>query len=616
MLREGTKTIRVNGKICFGGRSFLSVLASTVAFGLVAMLSADTPTQCQPGILDISFRGTGKVTTDIGNSNDNGAALAIQADGKIVVVGPSFDGSNYNFAVVRYNSDGSLDTSFNGTGKVITNISGSSDDRALSVAIQSDGKIVVAGASYYIGNDDFAVVRYNSDGSLDPSFNGNGKVTTDFGGSGEVARSVAIQGDGKIVVAGDSNYDFAVVRYNSDGTLDTSFNGTGKVTTSVGNGDDVGNSVAIQGDCKIVVAGYSNSGSNYDFAVVRFNSDGSLDTSFNGIGKVTTDFGGSDDSGYSVAIQADGKIVVAGGIGSYPNYYFAIVRYNANGSLDASFNGTGKVITDFGNHSDEGRSVAIQGDGKIVVAGSTFNPNSRADIAVARYNSDGSLDTSFNGTGKAVTGIDISDDEGHSVAIQGDGKIVVSGYSRIGSGTDFAVVRYIGECAPLQLRFAVSRKRHGSAGNFDVDLPITGQPGVECRIAETGGNHTLVFTFNSQIVDGNASVTRGSGSVSGSPRIAGNTMTVNLTGVNNAQTLTVTLNGVTDQFSQVLPDVAVSVKMLVGDTNGNGSVNASDVGQTKFQIGQPVTPANFRTDVNVSGAINSTDVALVKAHSG
>ena len=168
----------------------------------------------------------------------------------------------------------------------------------------------------------------------------------------------------------------------------------------------------------------------------------------------------------------------------------------------------------------------------------------------------------------------------------------------------------------LQLTLAVSRKTHGSAGNFDIPLPLSGSPGVECRTGGATDDYTLVLTFTNNVTSGNASVTGGIGSVSGTPVFSGNTMTVNLTGVANAQTLTVTLSGVTDEFSQVLPDTPVSVNMLIGDTSGNGVVNATDVAQTKAQVGQPVTGSNFRTDVNASGIINATDVAIVKAHSG
>ena len=168
----------------------------------------------------------------------------------------------------------------------------------------------------------------------------------------------------------------------------------------------------------------------------------------------------------------------------------------------------------------------------------------------------------------------------------------------------------------LQLGSAVSGKTHGAAGTFDIPLPLSGNPGVECRTGGTTGDYTLVFTFTNNVTSGNASVTGGIGSVLGMPTFSGNTMTVNLTGVANAQTLTVTLSGVTDEFSQVLPNTPVSVNMLIGDTSGNGVVNATDVAQTKGQVGQPVTSSNFRTDVNANGIINTSDVAIVKAHSG
>ena len=166
----------------------------------------------------------------------------------------------------------------------------------------------------------------------------------------------------------------------------------------------------------------------------------------------------------------------------------------------------------------------------------------------------------------------------------------------------------------LVITSAVSRKIHGAAGTFDVNLPLTGAPGVECR--NSGGNHTLVFTFANDIASGNASVTSGTGSVAGSPTFATNTMTVNLTGVTDVQKITVTLSNVTDSFAQVLPNTAVSMNLLIGDTSGNKTVNASDVSQTKVQSGQAVTVTNFRTDVTSNGSINGSDVSLVKSRSG
>jgi hypothetical protein len=162
--------------------------------------------------------------------------------------------------------------------------------------------------------------------------------------------------------------------------------------------------------------------------------------------------------------------------------------------------------------------------------------------------------------------------------------------------------------AALHVFSAVSRKSHGGAGIFDIPLP-----GVECRI---GDNHTFVFTFNNNVTSGEAIVSGGAGRVVGRPIILGDTITVNLTGVTNAQVITVTLRDVVDVFSQVLAATSVSATILAGDTSGNGIVNASDIAQTKAQLGRPVTGANFRTDVNANGAINSSDVAIVRAHTG
>ncbi len=166
----------------------------------------------------------------------------------------------------------------------------------------------------------------------------------------------------------------------------------------------------------------------------------------------------------------------------------------------------------------------------------------------------------------------------------------------------------------LEMTSAVSRKTHGAAGSFDIDLPLSGTPGVECR--SSSGNHTLVFTFTNNVLSGSASVIAGTGSVSGSPIFSGKTITVNLAGVTDAQNITVSLNGVTDSFSQVLPSTPVTMSVLPGDTGGDGSVNSADVGQTKSQSGNLVTGSNFREDVNVDGDLNSGDVGLVKSKSG
>jgi hypothetical protein len=167
---------------------------------------------------------------------------------------------------------------------------------------------------------------------------------------------------------------------------------------------------------------------------------------------------------------------------------------------------------------------------------------------------------------------------------------------------------------PLQLTTVVSRKTHGAAGDFDVALPLSGSAGVECR--STSGNHTFVFTLTNNVVSGNAAVTTGTGTVSGSPTFSGNTMTVSLTGVTDQQQITVTISNVMDTFGQTLPDTSVNAVILAGDTNGNSTVNAADVAQTKAEQGAPVDQTNFRTDVNANGTINAADAALVKGSLG
>ncbi len=322
---------------------------------IVLFLALTTTTSAQPGSLDYTFDTDGKVTTAFGTSADRGNSVASQPDGKIVEAGYTWNGTDYDFALARHHTDGTLDNSFSVDGKVTTAF-GTGNDRGNSVAIQPDGKIVVAGSSVNDNNYDFALARYNTDGTLDNSFNGDGKVTTDFGSGADQGYSVAIQPDGKIIVAGytDNGMDaeFALARYNTDGTLDNSFSVDGKVTTDFGTGEDGGNSVAIQPDGKILVAGASFNGTGHDFALARYNMDGTLDNSFSVDGKVTTAFGTDFNYGRSVAIQPDGKIVVAGSSINDHILDFALARYNTDGTLDNIFSVDGKATTAFGTGED------------------------------------------------------------------------------------------------------------------------------------------------------------------------------------------------------------------------------------------------------------------------
>ncbi|MBL0317399.1 MAG: T9SS type A sorting domain-containing protein [Flavobacteriales bacterium] len=403
----------------------------------------------QAGTLDPDFDSDGKVITEIGNADDFGYAMVIQPDGKILVCGYSDNGTLDDIAITRYNSDGSLDNSFDGDGIVTTTL-GEDGGRAHAMAIQNDGKIVLAGYSYNGIDNDFALMRYNSDGSIDNSFDSDGYVTTGFAlFSNDRAFAVTIQDDGKILVAGYftnevSGRDFALIRYNEDGSLDSTFSG-GVVTTALALGGDEARKILLQNDGKILVIGFSFDSATRVFAVTRYNSDGSLDNTFDTDGIVTTSLSDIDDASYGGALQSDGKIVVTG-YTHVDTYDFGVVRYNTDGSLDNTFDNDGFVITSVGtstSSADTPFSLSIQNDGKIVAAG--FAQNADNDFALVRYNSDGSIDNTFGINGIVTTNIGQSgsDDEIRAVLIQSDGKILAAGNTNNGTDNDFALARYI-----------------------------------------------------------------------------------------------------------------------------------------------------------------------------
>ncbi|MFE5711448.1 calcium-binding protein [Streptomyces sp. NPDC056501] len=292
-----------------------------------------------PGDLDPGFDGDGRVTTDFGGFDQAGGVVVQVADSKIIAAGPA----GGNFALARYNADGSLDTTFDTDGKVTTDFGGA--DEAFGVAVQADNKIVAAGRSDTGGTNDFALARYNpTDGSLDTTFDTDGRVITNFGGNSDQADELAVQADGRIVAAGGSdaggNPNFALARFNpTDGSLDTTFDTDGRVTTDFV-GVDAATSLAVQSDGNIVAAGRSNTAGTVDFALARYNAtDGTLDTTFHADGRVTTDFGGFD-SAAGVAVQPDGKIIAAGARSASGNTDFALARYQGGQEVEADLSVT------------------------------------------------------------------------------------------------------------------------------------------------------------------------------------------------------------------------------------------------------------------------------------
>ncbi len=546
--------------------------------------------------------GDGIVTTDLNHGTDKAYSVSVQTDGKILVAGNSYDGRrNIYFALVRYNSDGSLDTGFSGDGKVTTAIG--SEDYGNSLTVQSDGKILVAGYSWNNTDGSFALVRYNSNGSLDTSFSGDGKVTTAMGFPYSYGNSVTLQADGKILLAGISDYGgnggIALVRYNSDGSLDTGFSGDGKVTTAVGLYSE-GNSVIIQADGKILVAGISNTniyGTNERIALVRYNSDGSLDTGFSDDGKVTTAVG-SQGFGKSVALQADGKILVAGYSWNGSNPDFALVRYNRNGSLDTSFSGDGKVTTAIGL-DDYGYAVAVQADGKILVAGSSNDGVRNVYFALVRYNSDGSLDTGFSGDGKVTSNIGINYwNQGYSISIQAGGKILVAGTSSYhGNNVDFGLMRYNAD-GSLDRTFDAVNTLNGSARYaargaavvldstvqiYDAELAVQGHyAGASVTLARHGGaNRQDIFSGigNLNFSGINAVL---SGVIIGTVSNANGTMTIHFNSNATQARVDETLSSLAYSNMSNTPSASVQIDWTLNDGNTAGVLTA--IGSTTVVI--------------------------------
>jgi uncharacterized delta-60 repeat protein len=405
----------------------------------------------------ISFEGGFTIETDgltpLNNvvtgpiPRDRSRAIVTQPDGRIVSVGGAFNGTNDDFGVARYNADGSLDTTFDGDGKLTTDFAGGAD-AARAVALQADGKLIVAGEAGNGSDNDIAVARYNSDGSLDASFGSGGKVRLDLTGTDDVVQSVAVRGDGKIVVAGSvgdgAGRDFLVAQLNADGSIDDSGFGThGFASLDFAGGADYVTALTVQSDGKIVLAGTANLGATAtqtDFALARFNSDGTLDATFGVGGKQTTDIGASADFVEALAVQpGDGKLILAGHTSHDTDASFAIARYSKDGGIDPSFGSGGTLTEDFGGSNDYAYAVAVQPDGKVLVAGYTHAASD--DFAVLRLDASGAVDTTFGVGGKVRIDFDSGEDIAATLTQQADGKILVAGWAATSTSDDFAMVR-------------------------------------------------------------------------------------------------------------------------------------------------------------------------------
>jgi uncharacterized delta-60 repeat protein len=427
--------------------SFRAAAVGALALATLSIVAQPAAAAVSTGYLDHTFSDDGKVLTNVAG-DDTGEAVAVQADRKVVVAGTTHGGTD--IALVRYDTGGALDPSFDGDGIVITDLSG--DDAAFAVAIQADGKIVVGGFT-----DDgvsAALLRYDTDGTLDTTFGGGDGVATISAGTGAVFVGIAIQSDDSIVAAGMGNFtgffggDALVARFDPSGVPDASFGGgDGITTTKIGFGGFVGD-VGLQSDGAIVVVGASLSiTGNENMAVLRFGSTGTLDTTFGGDGIVKTDATAGPDSGSAVALLSDGSIVA---IGTSGYEYGLLVGYNDDGTLNTGFGTDGIVQTELGGYGGGFAAGTRQSDDRIVAVGdgTAVNSDGSPGILTARYTSTGQLDPTFGRDGTVFTSFGIGPFGGPQtspagVAIAPGGKIVVAGTNTDDAGaSDIAAVRY------------------------------------------------------------------------------------------------------------------------------------------------------------------------------
>ena len=410
--------------------------ALLLALGLPAPSAwASVPRQ---GSLDRSFGVGGVVTTSFGVDYATARAEAIDTDGNIVAVGGTADFTNGTFAVARYDLTGHLDTTFDTDGTVTTAIG--TNSYATGVGFEPDGKVVVSGYTSN-GFGDVAVARYDTDGSLDPAWATGGIATEPIGDHAEYASSLAVQADGKVLVTGSTDTaagrDLFTLRFNTDGTLDPTWSSDGIVTTSIG-AWTLGGGIALDPSGDVVVTGSTRGAdSTLNFTVLRYTAGGILDDQFGSGGIVTKSLSSGDDRANAVTTDPSGRVVVVGSASDK----LAVVRLLDDGTLDSSFGSEGKVLTPVGTEPATGRSVAVTPAGKIVVAGDDSGTGSIVDdpFLLVRYRVDGSLDPTF-GTGGVV--LTKTDGEGaFAVRLDAERRIVVAG----SAGGSFAVARYLTE---------------------------------------------------------------------------------------------------------------------------------------------------------------------------
>jgi uncharacterized delta-60 repeat protein len=400
-----------------------------------------TPVHASPGQLDKFFSGDGKQTAF--PSGAAGYAVVLDKQGRILVAGYTLTVKT-DLALARFLPNGKPDPDFGGgDGRVVTNLGGT--DYGFDVALQSDGKIVVAGERDFNDHSQFAVVRYGIHGLLDRSFSKDGKNFTEFGKKYQGANAVVIGASGNIILGGytsnGSSSRWALARYRPNGSLDPRFGKDGKVSTDVSPTVEQIEDLALVPGGKIVAGGYAETSLKPRYAIGQYLTSGNLDRSFGHKGVNTVDMTTGGDTAYGLARQPDGKLILVGYVDRGGAGDWGIVRFGPKGLIDKAFGNKGKVVTAFGPGYDYAYGVAVQSNGKILVVGQATRDTT--EFGVVRYKPSGGLDLTFGGNRKTLTDFFLGDDLARGVALQPNGKIVVAGVAGVGNKLRIAVARYL-----------------------------------------------------------------------------------------------------------------------------------------------------------------------------
>lgn len=400
----------------------------------------------QPMERDSSFGTDGLSFARFGTGEAYTYQIMKQSDGKILQVGYVANGLQDDFALTRYLDNGIIDSAFGINGTVITDLR-ATNDQSLGMALQDDGKILIAGYTSNGMNWDYAVARYLSTGALDTSFNHSGFVSTDLFNRDDMANAIDIQSDHKIVVAGNSNTTsgllFTMVRYMPDGTIDTTFGRRGITFARAASvGIELGRQMKIMSDGKIMMAGTKIRTTTADFMVIRFLNDGKMDSTFGTNGRITYDFTGKYDYLYSMELHSDGSYILGGYTDDDSNSNSSLIKCLPDGRPDSSFNFTGRIVNTFSPADDVTYSVATRSDGKIWVSGYAFS-SPLNHILISRYNADGSPDTAFANGGHRTYPTGTGSSIGTSLIIEPDGKLLVGASAEDGLHNRFCLLRLV-----------------------------------------------------------------------------------------------------------------------------------------------------------------------------